>query len=479
VARNYKLQWLESSRRWRKQYRGKQYYFGLLDAETKASSYQRCLREWEAKKVEIDRASQTTTEPWLVELLQNLQETYRKSQDAARYIATSETLRLVHLAVSMGVELPIDDGGSVVEVPRLPAGVAAAVSHQDKYQEDLRSALSARLDSPEPKHRPWESDHQQPPERTVGALLDQFQESNPKANPHRLKAFRTWCVPHQDAGEINGIYCRRYFDYIVERVQQGKWSASYGKSLFGAFTQFVRWLYKEVEILEYVPRNIEDLHIETPAKQVEVFGIADVKRYLDAADDRLELYLLLMLNCGMTQIDIADLHASEVDWKKGRVTRKRSKTKDQDSVPVCTYFLWPRTFELLKKCRRDAPGRVLLTDRGTALVTRMNGKGRNDSIRLAYLRMLKDLDETGKPLLTFKKTSASLLNAKFGLDVSQLFLDHAPRTIAEKHYIAEDDTRLEEPLTWLREQYFDVSGTAALAIVEGCVTGAGAMGTTC
>jgi len=61
---------------------------------------------------------------------------------------------------------------------------------------------------------------------------------------------------------------------------------------------------------------------------------------------------------------------------------------------------------------------------------------------MAYRRLLNELDEKGKPLLTFKKTSASLLNSEFGHDVSQLFLRHAPRSIAQKHYIAEDARRL-------------------------------------
>ena len=41
-----------------------------------------------------------------------------------------------------------------------------------------------------------------------------------------------------------------------------------------------------------------------------------------------------MANTGMTQTDVSDLHPSEVDWERGRVTRKRSKTEDRASVPT-------------------------------------------------------------------------------------------------------------------------------------------------
>jgi len=452
VARQYKLQWLSASRRWRKQYKGKQYYFPLLDGETKASSHYRCLQEWEAKKVEIDRDSQATTEPWLVSLLQGMQEDHRKNQDSARYVAATETLRLVRFAASNGVELPVDEDGNIIAATQLPAGVLAARQHLDLYQDGLLNALKASLGSPIPQHLPWETIEEQPIERTVGALLDRFQESNLRVR-QRIKTLRRWCDECQDASEINSVYCRRYYDYIVEQVEQGKWTAGYGKVLFAAFTQFVRWLYKEVEILDRLPRNLDDLRIEAPNRQVEVFDIRDVKRYVEAADGRLELYLLLMLNCGMTQIDISDLHPAEVDWDRGRVIRKRSKTKKREGAPVCTYFLWPRTLELLKGFRSGDPKRVLLTKRGTSVATRSNGSNRTDSVQKTYQRFLRQLGEQGKPLRTFKKTSASLINSEFGLDVAQLFLGHAPRSIAQKHYIVEDDHRLEKPLRWLAGQY--------------------------
>ncbi len=455
MARNYKLQWLGRSRRWRKQYKGKQYYFPLLDDETKASSYNRCLREWESQKVEIDRAAQTSTQPWLVELLTGLQESHRKRQDASRFIAASETLRLVRVAESRGLDLPIDDEGAVVAAPRLPVGVQAARDHLDTYQDELQAALRVQLGTSSHSYRPWEEEQeQQQLDRAVGSLLAQFQEANPKADRNRIKRFRSWCDENQDAGEINGAYCRRYFDFLADKQEQKEWSPAYCKSLFGVFTQFVRWLYKEVEVLEHVPRNLEDLRIEVPTKQVKVFEIGDVKRFVSAADDRMELYLLLMLNCGMTQIDIADLHPKEVTWTTGRVARKRCKTNQHENVPICTYTLWPRTLKLLKAFRSEDPERVLLTSRGEPVATRYSGTGvRNDSVHLAFQRLLTNLKLKTRPLLLFKKTSATLIEREFDLDRAQLFLGHAPRTIAEKHYIAGDDHRLDEPLLWLGKQY--------------------------
>jgi len=53
-SKKYQLTWMDSSRRWRKKYRGKPYYFPARDDETKATSYKRCWQLWLDTKREID-----------------------------------------------------------------------------------------------------------------------------------------------------------------------------------------------------------------------------------------------------------------------------------------------------------------------------------------------------------------------------------------------------------------------------------------
>jgi len=48
---------MPESRRWRKIYRGRPHYLVLRPGETKESSYLRCLKEWEARRREIDGQS--------------------------------------------------------------------------------------------------------------------------------------------------------------------------------------------------------------------------------------------------------------------------------------------------------------------------------------------------------------------------------------------------------------------------------------
>jgi hypothetical protein len=80
-----------------------------------------------------------------------------------------------------------------------------------------------------------------------------------------------------------------------------------------------------------------------------------------AASDRTKLYILLMLNCGMTQQDISDLLVTEVDWAAGAITRKRSKSADHKGVPTVKYALCPETLRLLRQ-ERAAEGARALTN---------------------------------------------------------------------------------------------------------------------
>ena len=69
----------------------------------------------------------------------------------------------------------------------------------------------------------------------------------------------------------------------------------------------------------------------------------------------MKLCCLLALNCAMTSRDIGDLKHDEIDWKAGRITRKRSKTRDQKNTPTVSYMLWSSTFRLLKQLRSKHP----------------------------------------------------------------------------------------------------------------------------
>ncbi|MDY0170059.1 MAG: hypothetical protein RBS80_26180 [Thermoguttaceae bacterium] len=243
--------------------------------------------------------------------------------------------------------------------------------------------------------------------------------------------------------------------HLLQRVAGKQMAPKYARDVFATFKQFVRWLADSTPYLAYLPKNIDSrkLKIAVPVKEPETVPKQVLHQILRAANDRTRLYLLLGLNCAMTQQDMSDLHPSEVDWSRGSITRKRSKTSDCENVPVVTYLLWPWTRELLEQERSDDNSRVLLNRDSAPLRTDSfdaDGKYRKtDAVRTAIVRLSK---KTGVSfsLTMMKKTSGSLLESSEKYrDLADLFLDHAPTSVKERHYVKAPQNLLNDAVEWL------------------------------
>src|SRR5262249_41656048 len=144
-----------------------------------------------------------------------------------------------------------------------------------------------------------------------------------------------------------------YFTHLSAQVAGEKYSPSYAHTLMMTTKQFISRL-AELQLIP-LPGNIRSrlrFNHSAPTK-IETFTVDEVRALLKTCDgfsERTKLYLLLMVNCGMYQNDVAELRKEEVNWTKGTVTRARSKTRERQG-PVVTYQLWPETFALLKKHR--------------------------------------------------------------------------------------------------------------------------------
>jgi integrase len=199
----------------------------------------------------------------------------------------------------------------------------------------------------------------------------------------------------------------------------------------------------------------------SPLKAVTTWAADEFERAVDAAPGKLKLALLLMANCGMTQKDVADLRDDEVDWQAGRITRRRSKTANRENAPVVSYKLWPVTLSLLKKYR-SGKERVLLTEQGQPFVrTRFNAAGKQvkaDGIASNFVHLKKRL-KLKRPLKELRRLGATLLakHKEYGR-FSSFFLGHSPRTVADRHYVAPSQDRLDEAILWLGKQLGQVKG---------------------
>lgn len=275
-----------------------------------------------------------------------------------------------------------------------------------------------------------------------------------------LHHFRDWLGASTAVSSIGGKVLTDYHAEQLAAISEERLSADYTKDRLGTVKSFVQWLWR-IEAIEDLPRVLapgsSDLRISRRTTTPGVFTIEEVKTLLASATDRTKLYLLLMLNTGSTQKDLSDLLPTEVDWKNGTITRKRSKTAKHKGVPTVTYALWKETFRLLQQERSSDAATVLVNHEGTPLkVETLDDDGKLkkiDNVASAFSR-LKRKKGIKKPLKYFRKTSASLLksNKEYrGLEV--LFLGHAPATVADRHYTQAPQQQLNEALGWLGKQY--------------------------
>lgn len=120
-----------------------------------------------------------------------------------------------------------------------------------------------------------------------------------------------------------------YHPVLLNAIASEKLSSNYAKDRLSTVRTFINWLWN-IQAIEDLPQvfapGSKHLRITKTVATPEVFTIEDVQKLLYAAKHRTKLYLLLMLNTGSTQKDISDLRITEVDWKRGTITRKRSKT---------------------------------------------------------------------------------------------------------------------------------------------------------
>ena len=212
-----------------------------------------------------------------------------------------------------------------------------------------------------------------------------------------------------------------------------------------------------------LPRNLtsRNLSANVPLQEVEVFTTEEITQLLNKASERKQLYLLLMMNCGMYPSDIGALRQDEVNWSKGVITRKRSKTKDRGgNVPKVEYPLWKATLDLLRKHRSKDKTLVLLNTDGKPLwrYVERNGKVMKlTNVGVAYFQLQEAIGLTKqqrKPLKAIRKTSSSMLgkHPEYG-KFAQYFLGQAPDSVADRYYVKPSQEQFNSAIQWLGTQY--------------------------
>lgn len=468
------MTWEPRPRRWRKMHRGVVYTVSceaLGVPETKESSYQAANAWWQRRRAETeaDRPPHPHNDV-LTELEERLSwaRRHHAADDAARIAEQIEAVGRMADAPTAEVEEVFLDKGQIrgrIELARrfgvdVPDGLPAVVRDMI-FGDRLVWEDRTQIDIDEPKI---------PEDRTVAAAVDrylamkraeaesgQIRVTSYQPIRDRLPHFKNY-VGDVDAGKIDERTLSGFHAHLLDRMGSGDFSQQYAAHILSAARSFVRHLWRE-RTLEALPRNLDTLAIKVDGREIETFDLGALDTILDAAVERTRLYLLLMLNCGMYQSDVAAVKQSQVDWAGGKITRKRTKTEREKKVPTVSYLLWDETFRLLKKYRSQDPILALTNENGAALLRRPlreNGRvSRTDNIKKGYERLCKCLRiEEPMPLMYLRKTSASLLETHetFGRH-AQYFLGQAPQSLAERRYAKPSPEQFDRAVRWLGLEY--------------------------
>ena len=500
MPRNFKLTWQPGkdgrAGRWLKKYRGHRYYFSGGTGKYDREAYEAALDAWDQFKIKLDQQAPRPHQREYEHAIDEWEQVLAWcGKNGERQMAETAAGKLENLRkrLTSAVLKPLEDGDrfeAQLEWPTVDLDEAlskanpAAMAHVrlPAFGRLDPSTMGAAIDGSPVRiaKEVWQDrlDVQRRkaafPEGTlqthVGCYLRERErqaEAGELSLGHlyslrlRLTQFQDWLGKNTAVTDIDGKTLTGYRAELLGKVARKKWTRTTAKHHLGSVKAFVRWLW-QIEAIPTLPRVMDSrgaaLSIGESVGKIIVFTKEEIKALLDGGPDRTRLFILLMLNCGMTQKDISDLHVSEVDWDQGRIIRRRSKTEDCENVPIVNYLLWPETFRLLKQERaKRSKDRVLVNANGSPLCFEKfseNGTYRKtDNIKNAFDRLRKPL-KILKPLKSLKKTSASLLrdSAQFS-SLEHLFLGHAPMTMADRHYARVPQRLLDQAIEWLGRQY--------------------------
>jgi integrase len=289
----------------------------------------------------------------------------------------------------------------------------------------------------------------------------------------RLPVFVDWIKPGTHVATINGTTITEFYKWLLQK----HWGQERRKGIFTVARQWIRWAWRQDDVeLENLPKNIDSrefvflTHIDETGvakkTRTELLWTPDeFRQTLELVPEDFQLFLLLMLNCGFTNIDIGTLLKSEIRLDEGRIIRQRTKTRRHEHPPVVNYKLWSRTARLLRSQLSDDPV-LALTNRagGPLCVSKLvveNGETR-ETVWCSLLRRYVNMKKA-KPLMPNKqlkylrKTGSSKLrsDSRF-LSLDSLYLGHSWMTIADKHYNVFDGQPyqpLDEAIAWLGKAF--------------------------
>lgn len=461
-----KIRWRPKEKRWRVQYRGKKYAVSPRQLKTHCSedaSRQAAREWWKKKQKEIDDALGMPKQH-SVRVFDQYQRAINQWGLYAKWNRVDNNIPEANRAETqiafLQDQLKLDD--PMFPLPkRLDDPLWTQVMDMDDDEEaKFRFLWFDRFRTVRALEKEEELVSR---ENTIVGHIDAYLDlrkaqaetaKKPEAHGNTkqwLDSFRKWVGPNATIDTINEELWERFFLYLSQKVANGDFVAKTMQHYQGAARAFIINRY-EAGIIDKLPRNIRSrsLTVQVPLAEVVTFEVEEIHTLLNVATPRQKLYICLALNCGMYPSDIGLMTKDEVDLDNGRITRKRTKTKNKSKkVPTVDYPLWKTTWSLLEKFyNHDNPSQnAILSNTGKPLYLRT--KRKSNSITKAFNKAknkAKIFDKmTDRSWVNLRKTGATRIKGEF----SEHYLGEVPTTIASRHYRHENGVEFDQAIRQL------------------------------
>ncbi|MEX1039656.1 MAG: hypothetical protein WDZ51_03430 [Pirellulaceae bacterium] len=434
----HELTWIAQTRRWRKRYLGKTYFLKSPSQGKKdRAGYLAALREWERLKAFLDGLGPN---PYT---------------ETGAIIPESQVLQSAPVYIPpMATPTVSTNGATVAKRARPEAPQAGESSNHPKWMLGtgfgpmLHPEQVATNGNGSPYHGEtrirvladfW-LDHRHKQAQRGELSLKQWSEDKAK-----LQVFRDFLLANYPTvahlNQLHPAILNHYRDHQWEFTDPGSKHGISKATLKKRLDTVAKWLHWLVDqnILDELPKDLRTYGRVKLDKPKPIFWTPEeIKLLAKHATERTRLYVMLGLNLGYTQRDIATLTPDMVDWDTGIVTRDRKKTGIASKAK-----LWRSTMDLLLKHHNPNPGPVLVDQKGSPLYAeQVNGKGNLitlDSIRLAFDRVKnsKRVGLKGDPR-SFKHLRKSAANEieRTRPDLTGLFLAHSEGGV-KRHYVSQ------------------------------------------
>jgi hypothetical protein len=376
MGRNrFKLTWQAGkgrAGRWKKMYKGQILYYSGGRGKSDAEAYFRAVSEFERQKLVID-AKLDLARPYRLEYQEAIGEweivltAAKDADDGPTMVAAAAKIEELRRRASRTRPSPVSKRSDYpirrmgLRIGEVSSVITGATLSSDTIVTEL--SLADLLDVPESaeahfsavaeRHaanavwheriaRAKRSETAIATNNSLSARIKEFVQKKQESGvtptysdnvQRRLGYFRRKMGSELEASGITGKHLDHLHQELLRDCEAGRFNRDYAADILKSCKMFIRWLH-ETEVLDTLPRNLnsKSLQITIDLPTVQTYTTDVIRTVFLAASPRVRLYVLLALNCGMTQVDISGLKQQDIDWGRGTLTRKRAKTASSARV---------------------------------------------------------------------------------------------------------------------------------------------------